>query len=308
MIDRLIERIEELQNPTVVGLDPKLPMIPENLKEEAFETYGQTPKAVAAMFYQFNKAIIDQVADIVPAVKPQIAMYESYGPDGVKVFADTVAYAKQKGLIVIGDVKRSDIGSTSAAYATAHLGAVEIGSQTYFPFNEDFATVNPYLGTDSIDPYFETMKRYDRGLFVLVKTSNPGSGELQDQVFEKTGLTLYETVGALVSKWGEDFRGKYGYSDIGAVVGATHPEQGTRLRKQLPHVFFLVPGYGAQGGTAQGLKGCFDKDGRGAIVNSSRGIIAAWQNKYKDRFKPEEFALAARQAALDMKQDLISVL
>jgi len=250
MIDRLIERIEELQNPTVVGLDPKLPMIPENLKEEAFETYGQTPKAVAAMFYQFNKAIIDQVADIVPAVKPQIAMYESYGPDGVKVFADTVAYAKQKGLIVIGDVKRSDIGSTSAAYATAHLGAVEIGSQTYFPFNEDFATVNPYLGTDSIDPYFETMKRYDRGLFVLVKTSNPGSGELQDQVFEKTGLTLYETVGALVSKWGR-FPGQvrlFGYrcGSRSDSSGAGHPSEKAATSCFLPGSRLRCPGrYGS---------------------------------------------------------------
>lgn len=309
MIDRLIDQIQKLQNPTVVGLDPRLSMIPDFIKEQAFAEHGHTLAGAAAAFLAFNRAIIDATCDLIPAVKPQIAMYEMYGAAGIQAFIDTVAYAKEKGLIVIGDVKRNDIASTAQAYSDGHLGTVEIEGNTIEPFGEDFITVNPYLGTESIEPYFAHMKNRDKGLFVLVKTSNAGSGEIQDLPMGSEGHPLYETVGQLVDKWGADFRGKYGFSDIGAVVGATHPEQGSRLRKLLPHVFFLVPGYGAQGGTAEDLAGCFNQDGIGAIVNSSRGIIAAYQNKkYSSQFKPEEFAQASRQAVLDMKEDLNRVL
>lgn len=309
MIDRLIDQIQKLQNPTVVGLDPRLSMIPDFIKEQAFAEHGHTLAGAAAAFLAFNRAIIDATCDLIPAVKPQIAMYEMYGAAGIQAFIDTVAYAKEKGLIVIGDVKRNDIASTAQAYSDGHLGTVEIEGNTIEPFGEDFITVNPYLGTESIEPYFAHMKNRDKGLFVLVKTSNAGSGEIQDLPMGSEGHPLYETVGQLVDKWGADFRGKYGFSDIGAVVGATHPEQGSRLRKLLPHVFFLVPGYGAQGGTAEDLAGCFNQDGIGAIVNSSRGIIAAYQNKkYSSQFKPEEFAQASRQAVLDMKKDLNRVL
>ncbi len=309
MIDTLIQKIKEMENPTVVGLDPRLSMVPAHIREQAYETHGKTLQGVAAAFLAFNRAIIDAVYDLVPAVKPQIAMYEMYGAPGVQAFIDTVAYAKSKGLIVIGDVKRNDIASTAQAYSDGHLGEVEIEGSAAVPFDEDFITVNPYLGTDSIEPYFAQMKARNRGLFVLVKTSNPGSGEIQDLIMQQTGAPLYETVGQLVAQWGEPFIGQCGFSDIGAVVGATHPEQGKRLRKLLPHVFFLVPGYGAQGGSAQDLAGCFNQDGIGAIVNSSRGIIAAYQNaRYQKQFTPEEFAQASRQAVLDMKADINSVL
>lgn len=309
MIDKLIEQIQKLQNPTVVGLDPRLSMIPEHIKEKAFEEHGKTLAGAAAAFLAFNQEIIDATYDLIPAVKPQVAMYEMYGAAGMQAFIDTVAYAKKKGLIVIGDVKRNDIASTAQAYSDGHLGEVEIEGELIEPFGEDFITVNPYLGTESIEPYFEHMKNRDKGLFVLVKTSNAGSGEIQDLPMGSEGHPLYETVGQLIDKWGAAFRGSYGFSDIGAVVGATHPEQGARLRQLLPHVFFLVPGYGAQGGTAEDLAGCFNREGIGAIVNSSRGIIAAYQNKkYSHQFKPEEFAQASRQAVLDMKADLNRVL
>lgn len=309
MIDTLISKIQALQNPTVVGLDPRLAMVPEHIKEKAYDEHGKTLAGAAAAFLAFNKEIIDATCDLIPAVKPQIAMYEMYGAAGIQAFIDTVAYAKSKGLIVIGDAKRNDIASTAQAYSDGHLGQVEVEGNTIVPFDEDFLTVNPYMGTDSIKPYFEHMKNRDKGLFVLVKTSNPSSCEIQDLPMGEDGHPLYETVGKLVDHWGEEFRGPYGFSDIGAVVGATYPEQGKRLRELLPHVFFLVPGYGAQGGTAEDLAGCFRKDGIGAIVNSSRGIIAAYQNaKYSSQFTAKEFAQASRQAVLDMKADLNRVL
>jgi len=308
MIDRLIDAILAKQNPTVVGLDPRLAMIPDFIKEEAYEGEEESLAGIARAFFLFNKAIMDETCDLIPAVKPQIAMYERYGAAGVQAFIDTVAYAKSKGLIVIGDGKRNDIASTAEAYADAHIGSVQAGGKEVIPFDEDFLTVNPYMGSDSITPFFKAMKQYDRGLFVLVKTSNPSSGELQDQKMED-GRTLYEMTGDLVDRWGAEFRGRYGYSDIGAVVGATYPEQGTNLRKRLPHVFFLVPGYGAQGATAKDLRGCFDENGLGAIVNSSRGIIGAWQNKkYAGAFEAKDFAKASRQAVLDMKADLNAVM
>ena len=303
MIDRLISRIIELKNPTVVGLDPRPGLIPEHVKTAAYEVYGRTPEGMAEAYLQFNKAIIDATCDLIPAVKPQIAMYEALGVPGMQAFAETVGYAKEKGLIVIGDIKRSDIASTAEAYATAHIGEVDVEGAAFPAFDEDMITLNPYLGSDSIEPYFAAMRARDRGLFILCKTSNPGGGEFQDLIVD--GMPLYEKVGLRIEAWGEPFRGKYGFSDIGAVVGATYPEQGVRLRKILPHTFFLVPGYGAQGATAKDLAGCFNEDGIGAIVNSSRGIIGAWKSaKYADRFAPEEYALAAREAVIDMQKDL----
>ena len=309
MIDQLIEKIEACQNPTVVGLDPRLSMIPEAIREEAYEKYGKTPEGAAEAFYLFNKEILDAVYDLIPAVKPQVAMYEMYGVPGLAAYIKTISYAREKGLIVIGDIKRSDIASTAQAYADGHIGVAPVEGEKYEIYQEDFVTLNPYLGVESIEPYFKNMKDYNKGIFVLVKTSNPGSGQIQDLLAGPEDKPLYEIVGGLVEEWGSDFRGQYGYSDVGAVVGATHPEQGKRLREVLPHTFFLVPGYGAQGATAQDLRGCFDKEGRGAIVNSSRGIIAAWQKeKYASAFRADQWAQASRQAVLDMKEDLNSVL
>ncbi|MCC5909563.1 MAG: orotidine-5'-phosphate decarboxylase [Clostridiaceae bacterium] len=303
MIDRLIRKIKEKNNPTVVGLDPRLSMIPNFMKEASYERYGKTPKAVAEMFYSFNKEIIDAVWDIVPAVKPQIAMYEQYGHEGIKAYIDTVKYAKEKGLIVIGDIKRSDIASTAEAYAEGHIGRVEIEEENYDIYGTDSITLNPYLGYDSIEPYMKHCKDHDKGLFILVKTSNPNSGEIQD--LEVDGEKLYERVGKLVSKWGEELVGEAGYSSIGAVVGATHPQQAERIRKIMPRTYFLVPGYGAQGGKAEDLKGYFNEDGLGAIINSSRGIIAAYKKEeYNSEFSEKDFGKAARQAAIDMREDL----
>ena len=301
MIDRLIERIEELKNPTVVGLDPRLGMIPEQIREQAYEEFGKTPKGAARAFFLFNKAILDAVSDLIPAVKPQIAMYEQFGAEGIQAFIDTVAYAHEKGLIVIGDIKRSDIASTAESYAIAHIGHAKVEEEEFNLFNEDMVTLNPYLGVESIEPFFRHMRAYEKGLFILCKTSNPGGGEIQDLIVGEGGEPLYERIGHKIETWGESFRGQYGFSDIGAVVGATYPEQGTRLRSLLPHTFFLVPGYGAQGATADDLKGCFNADGIGAIVNSSRGIIGAWQNA---KYSAMPFADATRAAVIDMQKDL----
>lgn len=307
MIDLLIEKIKKKENPTLVGLDPRLEYIPDHLKIESFDLYGKTPKGVAKAFYEFNKAIIDAVYDIVPAVKPQIAMYEQYGVEGIQAYIDTINYAKSKDLIVIGDIKRGDITSTAESYSKGHIGRVSIEDKEYTIFNQDFITLNPYMGYDSIEPYMNDCKKYKRGVFILVKTSNPNSGQIQD--LDIGGEKIYERVGKLVSLWGQDLIGESGYSSICAVVGATHPEQGAKLRASMTHTFFLVPGYGAQGGSAHDLKGCFDKNGLGAIVNSSRGIIAAYKNeKYKNKFSEEEFASAARKAALDMKADIQNAL
>jgi len=303
MIDRLISEINKKQNPTVVGLDPRLDMVPSFIKEEFFEKYGKTPKAVGKIFYKFNKEIIDSIYDIVPAIKPQIAMYEQYGPEGIESYIRITEYAKKKGLIVIGDIKRGDITSTAEAYANGHIGMPEIEGESYDIYKQDAITLNPYLGFDSIEPYVKYCREYDKGLFILVKTSNPNSGEIQD--LETNEGKLYEKVGRLVSKWGEELIGKSGYSQIGAVVGATHPDQAENLRKSMPNTYFLVPGYGAQGAKAGDLKGYFNKDGLGAIINSSRGIIAAHlKEDNKSRFLDSQFALCAREAALYMKEDL----
>lgn len=303
IIDNFIDNIIKTDNPTVVGLDPRFSYIPDYIKNECFEKFGKTPKAVAESFFMFNKAIIDNIYDLIPAVKPQIAMYEQLGPDGIDCYIRTIKYAKEKSLVVIGDIKRSDISSTAEAYSNGHIGRVEIDGLLYEIYKEDFVTLNPYMGWDSIKPYIDDCQKYDKGLFILVKTSNPNSGQLQDLLTE--GLHLYEKVGVLTAEWGKELIGKYGYSSVGAVVGATHKEQAETLRKIMPNTFFLVPGYGAQGGKAEDLKVCFDKNGLGAIINSSRGIIAAHlKEENKKKYKETEFALAARHAVLYMKADL----
>ncbi len=302
MIKKLISEIQKKNAPIVVGLDPTLAMIPENLLPEVALEGEEYLDEVGDAIFKFNTAIVDATCDLIPAVKPQIAMYEQFGIPGLIAFKKTVDYCHEKGLVVIGDVKRGDIGSTSAAYATAHLGTIVAGGVA--PFDEDFATVNPYLGTDGIKPFVDVCKSNDKGIFVLVKTSNPSSGEFQDQILESTGKPLYEYVGEMVEKWGEDSM-EGDYSNVGAVVGATYPEMGERLRKIMPRAYILVPGYGAQGGTGADLKPFFNKDGLGAIVNSSRGIIAAYKNeKYADRFSAENFADASRAAVEDMLKDI----
>ena len=301
MVNQLVANIKKTNAPIVVGLDPMMNYIPKTLCNRVFAQMGETLEAAADAVWQFNKGIIDAVFDLIPAVKPQIAMYEQFGIEGLKVFQKTCAYAKEKGLVVIGDIKRGDIGSTSAAYAAAHLGKVQIGSKRYAIFDEDFATVNPYFGTDGIAPFLDICKEEQKGLFILVKTSNPSSGEFQDRLVD--GRPLYEWVGEQVAKWGEEYMGKE-YSYIGAVVGATYPEMGKVLRKLMPKTYILVPGYGAQGGKAEDLVHYFNSDGLGAIINSSRGIIAAYKNEKYASFGEEHYADAARQAVIDMIEDI----
>lgn len=301
MISKLIEKIEKTGAPIVVGLDSKLAFVPEATKKRCFEEKGENLEGAAEAFWQFNKEIIDNIYDVVPAVKPQIAMYEELGIPGLITFKKTVDYCKEKGLIVIGDIKRGDIGSTSEAYAVGHLGSVKIGDKEYKGFDEDFATVNPYLGSDGVKPFINVCNNEDKGIFVLVKTSNPSSGEFQDRIID--GRPLYEHVGEQVKKWGlESMDGSY--SNVGAVVGATYPEMGKVLRDIMPHAYILVPGYGAQGGKGADLVHFFNKDGLGAIVNSSRGIIAAWQNENYKQFSDGKVGEAARAAVLDMKKDI----
>lgn len=305
MISQLIEKIQKTKAPICVGLDPMLSYIPEHIKERAWGEYGETLKGAAEAVWQYNKEIVDHTYDLIPAVKPQIAMYEQFGIEGLIVYKRTVDYCREKGLTVIGDVKRGDIGSTSAAYAAGHLGRVKVGSQTLSGFDTDFITVNPYLGTDGVKPFVDVCREEDKGLFVLVKTSNPSSGEFQDQLID--GRPLYELVAEKVVEWG-DLSMDGTYSNVGAVVGATYPEMSRILRKLMPHTYFLVPGYGAQGGTAEDLKFCFNEDGLGAIVNSSRGIIAAYKEEKYAEFGPEHFGEASRQAVADMVADINRVL
>ena len=293
--DKLIERIKELDNPTVAGIDTSFDYLPDDMKNGVKDF-----KSASEAVLEFNKRIIDNICDIVPCVKVQIAYYEMYGLDGMRTFAETVKYAGKKGMLVMTDAKRNDIGATAECYAKAYLGETAVGDKTYTAFDSDFLTVNGYLGSDGIKPFLGWMQKRDKGIFVLVKTSNKSSGELQDLKLEN-GKTVYEYMGSLVEEWGKDSIGKYGYSAVGAVVGATHPAQAEILRKEMPHTFFLIPGYGAQGGTADDLKVCFNKDGLGGIVNSSRGILCAYrQEKYAGRSYYE----AARQACIDMKNDL----
>lgn len=306
MINKLVEKIKQTNAPIVVGLDPMMNFIPEHITKKAFEEHGETLEGAAEAIWMFNKAIVDNICDLIPAVKPQIAMYEQFGIPGMMAFKRTVDYCKEKGLIVIGDIKRSDIGSSSAAYAVGHLGKVTVGSKSYYGFDEDFVTVNPYLGSDGVKPFLEVCREEKKGIFILVKTSNPSSGEFQDRLIDQK--PLYEVVGEKVAAWGETCMGN-DYSYVGAVVGATYPEMGKVLRNVMPKAFLLVPGYGAQGGKGKDLVHFFHKDGLGAIVNSSRGIIAAYQNaQYADRFAPEDFADASRQAVLDMIDDIAGAL
>lgn len=301
MINQLGEKIRKTNAPICVGLDPMLSFVPGFIKEESFREYGETLKGAAWSIWQYNKRLIDAIADLVPAVKPQIAMYEQFGVEGIKVYEQTVAYCQQKGLIVIADIKRGDIGSTSSAYALGHLGQVKVGSQVYAPFHADFATVNPYLGSDGIKPFLEVCKAQKKGVFILVKTSNPSSGEFQDQLIDQT--PLYEKVAQKVAEWGEDLMGDE-YSYVGAVVGATYPEMGRALRKVMKKNYILVPGYGAQGGKGKDLVHFFNEDGLGAIVNSSRGIIAAYQQEEYSNFGEQHFDEAAREAVIKMREDI----
>lgn len=301
MIQKLIEKIQKTKAPIVVGLDPMLNYIPEHIQKKAFAEYGETLEGAAEAIWQFNKEIIDKTWDLIPAVKPQIAMYEQFGIEGLKAFQKTVDYCHEKDLVVIGDIKRGDIGSTSAAYAAGHLGSVQVGSAVCRGFDEDFVTVNPYLGTDGVKPFVDVCKKEKKGLFILVKTSNPSSGEFQDRLVD--GRPLYELVGEKVAQWGDECMG-CSYSYVGAVVGATYPEMGKVLRKIMPKAYILVPGYGAQGGKGADLVHFFNEDGLGAIVNSSRGIIAAYKQEQYAKFGPEHFGEASRAAVEDMIADI----
>ena len=299
---RLIEKIAQMQNPSVVGLDSLLDYIPQHIKDEKFATYGDTFDAAAQSILEYNKAIIDQICDIVPAVKPQAAYYEMYSWQGMWALCETVKYAQEKGMIVIMDGKRNDIGSTMQAYAKAHLGTSTVNGKELSAFGSDMLTVNGYLGSDGVNPLLPICDEQDKGIFVLVKTSNPSSGELQDQ---KIGdKSIYETMGAMCEQWGSQTENNYGYSRVGAVVGATYPEQLAEMRQKMPHTFFLVPGYGAQGGGANDVAGAFDKNGLGAIVSSSRAILTAWKKAGTDG---KDFAEQARKAALAMKEDIMGV-
>ena len=302
MMNQLVKNIKEKDAPIVVGLDPKLDYLPEKLLAEAIDSRGETLDAAAEAIWQFNKGIIDATYDLIPAVKPQSAMYEQFGIPGMEAFKRTCDYARSKGLVIIGDVKRGDIGSTSEAYAVGHLGRVRVGSKSFYPFTEDFVTVNPYLRSDGVKPFIKICKEENKGIFVLVKTSNPSSGEFQDRLVD--GKPIYELVAEKVAEWGQTHMGD-SYSYVGAVVGATYPEMGAALRKVMPRTYILVPGYGAQGGRGKDLAAFFNEDGLGAIVNSSRGIICAYkQDAYKEKFGPDTYADASRQAVIDMREDL----
>ena len=305
MINKLVANIKKTGAPIVVGLDPMLNYVPEHVQKKAFAEYGETLEGAAEAIWQFNKEIVDKTYDLIPAVKPQIAMYEQFGIPGLQAFKKTVDYCKEKGLVVIGDIKRGDIGSTSAAYAVGHVGKVQVGNNVYVPFDEDFVTVNPYLGSDGVNPFIKVCKEENKGMFILVKTSNPSSGEFQDQLID--GRPLYELVGEKVAEWGAQHMGDE-YSYVGAVVGATYPEQGKILRKVMPKSFILVPGYGAQGGQGKDLVHFFNEDGLGAIVNSSRGIICAYKQEAYAKFGPENWGDASRAAVEDMISDISTAL
>ena len=305
MINNLVAKIQKTEAPIVVGLDPMMKFVPAHIQKAAFDEYGETLKGAAEAIWQYNKQIVDAIYDLVPAVKPQIAMYEQFGIEGMIAFKKTVDYCKEKDLVVIGDIKRGDIGSTSEAYAVGHLGKVQVGSNSFYGFDEDFATVNPYLGSDGVKPFMKVCGEEKKGIFVLVKTSNPSSGEFQDRLVD--GKPLYEIVGAQVDAWGSELMGD-SYSYVGAVVGATYPEMGKVLRDIMPKAYILVPGYGAQGGKGKDLVHFFNKDGLGAIVNSSRGIIAAYQQEQYKSFGDMNFADASRQAVIDMREDIKSAL
>ena len=300
-MDNLLRAICEKQNPTVAGLDPKLDYVPQYIKDKAFNKYGETLKGAAKAILEFNKCLIDALHEVVPAIKPQAAYYEMYGTAGMKTLYKTQEYARSRGMYVITDGKRNDIGTTMEAYATAHLGHTDVAGESIDAFGADALTVNGYLGTDGIKPLAKICDSDDKGIFVLVKTSNPSSGELQDMKLE-TNESVYEHMGKMCEGWGEDLMGKHGYSAVGAVVGATYPEQLGEMRAKLPHTFFLVPGYGAQGGGADDVKNAFDENGLGAIINSSRGIMCAWK---KQGLTEDDFAVAARKEAERMRDEIV---
>lgn len=300
-LDALLEGIARTQNPTVAGLDPKLDFIPEYIKQKAFGEYGETLKGAAEAIFEYNKGLIDALCEIVPAVKPQAAYYEMYGTEGVIALRRTQDYAREKGMYVITDGKRNDIGTTMEAYAVAHLGKVKVGNNEYCPFNADALTVNGYLGTDGIKPLIDVCNKYDKGIFVLAKTSNPSSGELQDKLID--GMPVYEMMGRMCENWGKELMGKYGYSGVGIVAGATYPEQIAELRAKLPETFFLIPGYGAQGASAKDISAAFDKNGLGGIVNSSRGIMCAYK---KEGYDEKDYAGAAYREAVRMRDEIMS--
>lgn len=299
-IDKLINKIKETNNPTVIGLDPRYEMLPKCVTSK----YDQTLEGVAKAIIEYNKALIDSTCDIIPAIKPQIAFYEMFGIPGMEAFRETCQYAKEKGMIVIADIKRGDIGSTAAGYSNAFLGKTPIGDKQEAIYDVDFITVNPYMGTDCVKPFIEDCKKYNKGIFILVKTSNPSSGELQDQKLEN-GEEVYSQVANLVEKWGEELQGENGYSSVAAVVGATYPEQLEQIRKIAPHTYFLIPGYGAQGGKANDIALGFDEKGLGGIVNASRSLMCAYKSdKWKDQFTEENYAQATRAEAIRMKEEL----
>ena len=299
-IDRLINKIKETNNPTVIGLDPRYELLPKCVLEK----YPNTMEGVSEAIIEYNKALIDETCDVIPAVKPQIAFYEMFGIPGMKAFEETCKYAKQKGMIVIADIKRGDIGSTAQGYSNAYLGKTKIGEKEESIFDVDFVTVNPYMGTDCVKPFIEDCKKYGKGIFILVKTSNPSSGELQDVKLEN-GEEVYVKVAKLVEEWGKDLRGENGYSSIAAVVGATYPKQLKEIREIAPHTYFLIPGYGAQGGKAEDIALGFDKNGLGGIVNASRSLMCAYKSElWKDKFAEKDYAKATRAEALRMKEEL----
>ena len=299
VMDTLIEKIKEMDNPTVMGLDPRYEMIPEVVRRK----YGKDFKSVSDAIYEYNKELIDNVCDIIPAIKPQIAFYELFGPDGIECFRKTCSYAKEKGMLIIADIKRGDIGSTAAGYSNAYIGKTSFGDEEKALYDIDFVTVNPYLGIDGVKPFIEDMKKYDKGIFILVKTSNPSSSELQDLMLEE-GITVYEKVASLVDEWGKELVGEYGYSSVGAVVGATHPKQLKELREKMPNSFFLIPGYGAQGGKAEDIALGF-RDSIGGIVNASRSLMCAYKkDEYKEKYTEEEYGKATREEAIKMRDEL----
>ena len=302
IIDQLIEKIKIMKNPTVIGLDPRYEMLPKYVKDK----YPKTLEGVGQAIIEYNKALIDAIYDIIPAIKPQIAFYEMYGIPGMQAFKVTCEYAKQKGMFVIADIKRGDIGSTAQGYSNAYLGKTKIEENEQSLYDIDFVTVNPYMGTDCVKPFIDDCKKYNKGLFILVKTSNPSSGELQDEKLEN-GEEVYTRVAKYVEKWGEELRGEYKYSSISAVVGATYPEQLKQLRQIAPHTYFLIPGYGAQGGKAEDIALGFDENGLGGIVNASRSLMCAYKSDmWKDKFEEKDYAKATRAEAIRMKEELCS--
>ncbi len=303
-IDNLIDRIKLLQNPTVAGLDPKLEYLPHCIIDEAVGLFGKTFKAAGYAISKFNMQVIDVLCDIVPAIKPQFAYYEMYGLDGLSALYETVSYAKQKGMLVIGDGKRNDIGSTAKAYSCAYLGKTDLFGIKSPCMDVDALTVNPYLGIDGIQPFIEDCLTYGKGIFVLVKTSNPSSGQLQDIKINETAI--FEFIARLVDDWSDGHEGRYGYGPVGAVVGATYPHQAIKVRDMMSKSYILIPGYGAQGGTAEDCLPSFKKDRLGGLINASRSLVFAYGTKrWADRYDGENYTTIIRDEAVRMKLEII---